>query len=165
MGEHLLSHWDLNKTDTTLMSVHHCKHELSTVIPLLATCFHSYSLQRFALFHIDFRSKLSSEKFLPPPPIIKAFPPWHLKRKKTKRGRAGEGMPVSAFNVKQQWIMEAALAFLRNTVCVIRSAITVLIIPTPCCYTRSSCSSNCWSQKRMFYIKMHGFFLFQSGLF
>lgn len=164
MGEHLLSHWDLNKTDTTLMSVHHCKHELSTVIPLLATCFHSYSLQRFALFHIDFRSKLSSEKFLPPPP--QSVSSLTFKEEEDKNGgRAGEGMPVSAFNVKQQWIVEAALAFLRNTVCVIRSAITVLIIPTPCCYTRSSCSSNCWSQKRMFYIKMHVFFLFQSGLF
>lgn len=60
-------------------------------------------------------------------------------------GRGRRAMAISAFHVKQQWIIEAGLAFPSNTVSVIWSVITVLNIRTPHCSCDSFCCSNCWS--------------------
>lgn len=62
-------------------------------------------------------------------------------------GRGRGETAISAFHVKQQWITEAGLAFLRNTVSVIRPVITVLIISTPHCSSGSSWCSNCRSSR------------------
>lgn len=62
-------------------------------------------------------------------------------KKGGERDRGGE-TAISAFHVKQQWIMEAGLAFLRNTDSVIRPVITVLIILAPHWASGSICCSD-----------------------
>lgn len=113
-------------------------------------CVHSHwqthtnlPLQPFALFRIDFRSELSSAKFLSLHLLSKRFLSDIYGGRRQKRGWVGllgaerdgsrgrEETAILVFHVKQQWITEAGLAFLRNTVSVIQAVITVLIMLAP----------------------------------
>lgn len=115
-------------------------------------------LQPLALFRIDFRSELRSAKFLSLHLLSKRFLSDIYGGRRQKRGWSGlswaerdgsrgrEETAILVFHVKLQWITEAGLAFLRNTVSVIQAVITVLIMlapHSPSCFCCSCFSLRC----------------------